>query len=107
MATSAAKIPTRVLQDQRNFRLEENRAWVFRVVENGQPVGVRLDVAFGPFARPPRKFFTNDDGQTFVRAVFDQEDGCLKIDLNEPETKSDTLKTLQQVFKVWHGASGH
>jgi len=60
-----------------------------------------------PFAGSKHNFFTNDGGQTFQRAVYDADYGCLKIILNGLENDSEALDTLKESFEIWHKASGH
>ncbi len=106
MTTSTMIRDTRVLQDTRHIRIGENRALVFRVVnERGQTVGVCLDEV--QFAGSMRKHFTSDDGNTFQRAAFGNANGCFKIEPERPEEDLETLETVRKFFTIWHAASGY
>lgn len=96
------------LKDGRHFRLKENEAHVWRVVDpsTSEPKGVQLTIAFGLHATSPCKFFT-DDGKTFWSATFDADGGCLKVTKKEIETDAEKLEPLKKAFAIWHAASGH
>ena len=106
MTTSTMIKDRRVLQDTRHIRVGENRALVFRVVnERGQTLGVCLDEV--QFAGSMQKHFTNDDGNTFQRAAFGNANGCFKIERERPEEDLETLETVRKFFSIWHAASDH
>jgi len=105
MATITPTRPAPVMQDTREFLLQENRVWASHIVEGSSTLGVRLEIV--PRVGRMGEFLTSDDGRTFQRAVFDADYGNLKIIRSGVEGNPDALKTLQRAFKVWRAASGH
>jgi hypothetical protein len=102
-------VRTSVRKDaERNFQVSGHTAWVCRLVteDSGQTVGVRLKV-LRPFACSPNDYFTNDAGNSFVQASNFFVSHGIDISLGEIEADTETITTLQQVFKTWESASGH